>query len=190
MTASRRGSGLVRGGFVHQERKSVNRGRRVPWIVLLVAASGFSCATPVVQPTLTLEQHTLRIPLTVGATGYVSLAERPPLIGRIDLSPILKAEGIQPGTTRPTIVQLMVHYGRIYVVADAFHAVWELTPQPGSSTATYRQIPIARGPDRERLKGVRLSQYGSSRSTCLRLDRTGGAPVFITSTGEARDVCP
>lgn len=165
------------------------RGRWCLWIGIPLLAVGLSCATPVVQPTLTFEQHTLRIPLTVGADGTVSLAERPPLIGRIDLSPILQAEGIRSGATRKTI-QLMVHYGRIYVVADAFHAIWEITPQPGTSTAAYRPIPILGETGQEALKNVRLSQYGPSGASCLRLDRTGGSPVFITSNGETRNECP
>ncbi len=76
------------------------RGRRcvsqVP-LLLLLAAAGSSCATQSVEQTLTLEQHSLRIPLTLAADGTVMLAERPPLVGRIDLSPILKAEGVLPG---------------------------------------------------------------------------------------------
>ena len=165
--------------------------RAAGWLcLLLLAAAVSSCATPVVQPTLTFEQHTLRIPLTVAADGTVSLAERPPLIGRIDLAPILKAEGIPIGAGAITSVQLMVHYGRLYVVAEAFHAVWEITPQPGTSTATYRRIPVARESSQENLKDVRLSRYGSSWSSCLRLDRAGAAPVFITPKGEARDDCP
>ena len=161
----------------------------VLWVWLLLAAIASSCATPVVQPTLTFEQHTLRFPLSVGSDGTVSLAERPPLIGRIDLTPILQAEGFQIGTTKPKTVQLMVHYGRLYVVAETFRAVWEITPQPGTSTASYRPIAVARASDQERLGDVRLSQYGSSRSSCLRLDRAGGRPVFITSEGEVRDDC-
>ena len=168
------------------------RRRRVTWRALLYfsAVAVLSCATPAVLPTLTIEQHTLRIPLTVGADGMVSFAERPPLTGRIDLSPILQAEGVRVATTKPRTVQIILHYGRIYVVADEFRAVWEITPQPGTSTASYRSIPIVREPDSERMKNVRLSQYGSSRSICLRLDRAGGRPVFITAAGEILDDCP
>ena len=153
------------------------------------AVAVLSCATPVARPTLTMEQHTLRIPLTVGPDGMVSFAERPPLTGRLDLSPILRAEGVRPATTKPKSVQIMLHYGRIYVVAEGFCSVWEITPRPGTSKASYRAIPILRASDGERLKNVRLSQYGSSRSMCLRLDRAGGRPVFITASGELRDDC-
>ena len=169
------------------------RGRRfVPQTLLLLvlAAAGSSCATQSVEPTLTLEQHSLRIPLTLEADGTVVLAERPPLVGRIDLSPILKAEGLLPGARTRATVQLMIHYGRLYVVADAFRALWEITPQPGTTTASYRPIPVVRETGQDPMKDVRLSRYGSSRSSCLRLDRAGGSPVFITSKGEARDDCP
>src|SRR5262245_66576401 len=112
------------------------------------------------------------------------LAERPPLVGRIDLSPILNAEGVQPGTRTRAKVQLMMHYGRLYVVADAFRSIWEITPHPGSTTASYRPIPVVRDTHEAPLKDVRLSRYGSARSSCLRLDRAAGRPVFITPGGE------
>ncbi|HZM70597.1 MAG TPA: hypothetical protein VFB95_09540 [Candidatus Cryosericum sp.] len=165
--------------------------RRVLRIGSLCAllAAGAGCATQVVQPTLTFEQHSLRIPLAVGADGTVSLAERPPLIGRLDLSEILQAEGIRPGAPRTT-VQLMLHYGRIYVVGDSFRSVWEITPQPGTCKASYRPIPVLEGTGQARLKNVRLSRYGSSGSSCLRLDRVGDGPVFITSQGDVRNDCP
>lgn len=154
-----------------------------------VMAADFGCATPPVQPTLTLEQHTLRIPLAVGSDGTVSFAERPPLIGRIDLSPILAAEGIGTGAPPPT-VQIVVHYGRLYVAADAFAAIWEITPRPGTTTAAYRSIPIAHGAEARAMSDIRLSRYGSSGSSCLRIDHASGDPLFITARGEARDDCP
>ena len=157
---------------------------------LLLAAAGFSCATQSVEKTLTLEQHSLRIPLTLEADGTVMLAERPPLVGRIDLSPILKAEGVPPGARTRATVQLMMHYGRLYVVADDFRSLWEITPQPGTTRASYRPIPVVRDTSQEPMKDVRLSRYGSARSSCLRLDRAEGSPVFITSGGDARDDCP
>lgn len=157
-------------------------------LLLLLAAAGSSCATQSVEQTLTLEQHSLRIPLTLEADGTVMLAERPPLVGRIDLSPILKAEGVLP--VARARVQLMMHYGRIYVVADDFRALWEITPQPGTTTASYRPIPVVRDAGQEPMKDVRLSRYGSARSSCLRLDRAVGSPVFITSKGDVRDDCP
>ena len=159
-------------------------------LLLVAAATASSCATQAIQQTLTLEQHSLRIPLTLEADGTVMLAERPPLVGRIDLSPILKAEGVLPGARAKATVQVMMHYGRLYVVADAFRALWEITPQPGTTTASYRPIPVVPETGQEPMKDVRLSRYGSARSSCLRLDRAEGSPVFITSKGDARDDCP
>lgn len=156
----------------------------------LIAATVLSCATPAVQPTLTLEQHSLRIPLTVEADGTVLLAERPPLIGRLDLSLILQAEGVHPGAPARSTVQLMMHYGRLYVVADSFRAIWEITPHPGTTAASFRPITVVPESSPEPMKDVRLSRYGSSQSSCLRLDWAGGKPVFITPKGEARNDCP
>lgn len=159
-------------------------------LLLGLGAACLSCATPSVEPTLTLEQHSLRIPLTLEADGTVILAERPPLVGRIDLSPILSAEGVLPGSRTRATVQLMMHYGRLYLAADAFRSIWEITPRPGTTTASFRPIPVVRDSAQEPMKDVRLSRYGSTRSSCLRLDRAGGRPVFITSSGDARDECP
>ena len=153
------------------------------------AIAGLSCATPLPHTTLTLEQHSLRIPLAVSKDRTVSLAESPPLVGRIDLAPILEAEGV-PADKPTATVQLMIHYGRIYIVADGFRSIWEITPVPGTSTASYRPIPIVEGAADAPLKDVRLCRYGSSGSPCLRLDRVGGDPVFITVDGEARHDCP
>ena len=159
-------------------------------LLLVAAATASSCATQAIQQTLTLEQHSLRMPLTLEADGTVMLTERPPLVGRIDLSPILKAEGVQPGATRRATIQLMMHYGRLYVVADTFRAIWEITPRPGTTLASYRPIPVVPDAGQDAMKDVRLSRYGSAQSSCLRLDRAGGSPVFVTSKGEARDDCP
>jgi hypothetical protein len=159
-------------------------------LMLLIAGAGSACATPSVQPTLTLEEHSLRIPLTLEADGTVVLAERPPLVGRIDLSPILTAEEFQPGAMKKGTVQLMMHYGRLYVVADAFRSIWEITPRPGTTAASYRPIRVVRDAGDEPMRDVRLSRYGSARASCLRLDRAGGSAVFITPSGEARDDCP
>ena len=160
-------------------------------ILLLAAVAGLSCATTghssAPAPTLTYEQHTLRIPIRIEASGAVSFAERPPLSGRIDLAPVLAAEGLQ-GKSVPA--QAMLHYGRLYVAADAFRSVWEITPQPGTSTAVYRAIPVPHLAAAAHLQDVRLSRYGSSKASCLRVDHAGGAPLFITPGGEARDECP
>ena len=167
------------------------RGSSAFAIAFLIAAATLRCATTGAAsgPTLTWEQHTLRIPLTVEAAGTVSFAERPPLLGRLDLSPILETEGIKPGKPALT-AQAMMHYGRLYIVADKFRSIWEVTPQPGTSKASYRPIHVLPEKGPGRLKDVRLSRYGSSRSSCLRLDRSEGPPVFITPEGEAHDDCP
>jgi hypothetical protein len=158
--------------------------------LLLTVAFASSCATVEKPPTLTLEQHTLRIPLTVKANGSVSLAEQPPLTGRIDLTPILDEEGIHTSPTTTTAVQVMMHYGRFYVLGDGFHSVWEITPLPGTSSASYRRIPVALLAGDSSLKGSRLSRYGSSKSSCLRLDRKNARPLFITAQGKVSRVCP
>ena len=157
---------------------------------LALIAAGTSCVPVVHRPTLTLEQHTLRMPLTVKADGSVSFAERPPLTGHLDLSPVLAAEG-KKGTSAPVgAVQVMMYYGRFYVVGEGFRRVWELTPLPGTSTATYRAIPLPGKADGKTLTGVRLSRYGSSESSCLRIDRRGSGPAFITEKGTVSGVCP
>jgi hypothetical protein len=206
---------------MHSRRRELSLG------LLLLTTVLSACATaPEAQPTLTFEEHTLRIPLSVEANGIVSFAESPPLIGRIDLSAILQAEGVRPAATTKHVVQLMVHYGRFYLVAEGFRNIWEITPQPGSDTASYRSIPIladpgikpatgaksqartntgagtSKGPGPTTDPGVkiessarpvvdpRLSHYGSSRFSCLRLDRANGPPLFITPKGEAANACP
>jgi hypothetical protein len=158
--------------------------------LLLMAALLSSCATVGKPPTLTLEQHTLRLPLTVGANGTVSLAEQPPLTGRLDLSPILGEEGIHTSPKTATAVQVMMFYGRYYIVADSFHSLWEITPRPGTSKASYRRIPVAHPEGDSPLKGSRLSRYGSSKSSCLRLDRRNASPLFINSQGQVSHACP
>src|SRR3989442_14648784 len=95
------------------------------------------------------------------------LAERAPLVGRIDLSPILKAEAAQPGAGTRATVQLMMHYGRLYVVADAFRAIWVITPQPGTTTASYRPIPLGRDIGPKPIKDGPLSRYGSAGANPL-----------------------
>jgi hypothetical protein len=169
------------------------KSRRRPLVfscLLLAAAAVSSCATPGHQPTLTLEEHTLRMPLAVGANGSVSLAQQPPMTGRIDLSPILEQERTETSPATVAAVQVMMHYGRFYVVADGFRSVWELTPRPGTSTASYRRIPIPLEAGESAMKGCRLSRYGSSQSSCLRLDRKGAKPVFVSARGEVSRACP
>lgn len=167
-----------------------NRRLLLSLVLAPLLALTFGCATTGSQPTLAFEEHTLRIPLTVQANGSVSLAESPPLIGRIDLSPILQAEGISAAAKTRPAVQMMVNYGRFYLVGEGFRSIWEITPQPGSSTASYRPIPISAEGGAKPVRDPRLSRYGASRSSCLRLDRTNGPPLFITPKGETANACP
>jgi len=97
---------------------------------------------------------------------------------------------VEAATSRKATIQLMMHYGRLYVRGGLVRAVWEITPQPGTTTATFRPIPVVRGAGQGPMRDVRLSRYGSARSF-LSAPRPGGVdPVFITSKGEARDDCP
>ena len=129
------------------------------------------------------------MPLAISSKGTVSLDEHPPFVGRLDLSPILQAEHLDVAEAKKTSVQLMVHYGRLYVVGNSFHSIWEITPRPGTTKASFRPIPVVPGMGAG-LRGVRLSLYGSSRSSCLRLDRSNGDPVFVTPQGKVRGDCP
>ncbi|HET8946891.1 MAG TPA: hypothetical protein VFQ07_07900 [Candidatus Polarisedimenticolia bacterium] len=186
---------MLAAAFGTRRRRIAARG-----LVCLVAATALSCATggapgptggaphPASTPisTLTYEQNTLRIPIRIEPSGQASFAEKPPLSGKIDLAPIVRAEGLAGKTVA---AQAMLHYGRLYVVADDFRAVWEITPRPGSSIAGYRSIPVPRLTAAGRLKDARLSRYGPPSSSCVRLDHAGGV-LFITPDGEARDACP
>ena len=152
---------------------------------LLLAAG---CAHPGPPPSLLFEHHTHRIPLTVDAGGMAQLAEHHPLAGRIDLGPIFAAEGMVPVAEESTNLQMLVHYGRFYLAADGFRSVWEVSPAPGSPTASYRPIPVvdaAAPPMRE----VRLSRFGPAEAACVRIDRAGGETVFIDALGEIHAIC-
>jgi hypothetical protein len=126
--------------------------------------------------------------LHVGRDGSILLADQPPLTGRVDLKPILKAEDIPLTPQRPVTVQGMIYYSKLYIIGDGFHSLWEITPKPGTSTGVYRPIPLAE-PAR-RVQSVRLSRYGSSKSSCLRIDRTDGKTAFIDSRGILSNDCP
>ncbi|HEV8336590.1 MAG TPA: hypothetical protein VGR67_09255 [Candidatus Polarisedimenticolia bacterium] len=160
-------------------------------LLLPLMAVVSSCAHPVVQsPSLPFEQHTLRIHLDVDRDGFAALSAYEPLTGRIGLRQILEAEKMWPRVGKKKIsVQLLVHYGRFYVVAEGFKAVWEITPKPGTGEASFR--PAASLGDRAGVpaRGVRLSRYGSAGLSCLRIDRENGPTVYITSLGQADDHC-
>jgi hypothetical protein len=159
-------------------------------LALSLVASAWGCARPVLSPSLPFEQHTLRVQLAVDSEGFAALTQYQPLVGRIGLKRILQAEGAWPPDSRKRSVQLLVHYGRFYVVGEGFRAVWEITPHPGTAGASFRPAVLLAAPGEPPAKGVRLSRYGSSGSSCLRIDREGGPTVFITAEGKLDDRCP
>ena len=132
-------------------------------------------------PTLTLDQGSFRMTMTVGADGSILLAEHTPLSGRIEIAPILDAEGRAVET-----VQLLLHEGRYYITADGFKNLWEVSPQPGRTLATYRPIPVSENP----MLHVRMARYGRSGRACVRLDAAGVGPWYVTDEGELHDQCP
>lgn len=160
--------------------------------LLLLLTAGFAGCAAHVPPSSSLpfEQHTLRVQLTLDRDGSAALAQYQPLVGRIGLRPILEAEGMWPSPPAGMTVQLLVNYGRYYVVSDGFRAVWEITPKPGTSGAKYRPAVKLAERSAPSPKGVRLSRYGSSGSSCIRIDREEGAAVYITAGGETHDRCP
>ena len=179
-------AGGRRVGTARRRNPRVSAGLLLPLMAILS-----SCAHPVIEsPYLPFEQHTLRIRLEVDRDGFAALSAYEPLIGRIGLRRILEAEAMWPRSGEKKIsVQLLAHYGRFYVVAEGFKAVWEITPKPGTGEASFR--PAAPLADRAGTpaRGVRLSRYGSARLSCLRIDRENGPPVYITSVGKADDHC-
>jgi hypothetical protein len=132
-------------------------------------------------PTLTLEQGSFRMTMTVGADGSILLAEHTPLSGKIEIAPILDAEGRAVDK-----VQLLLHEGRYYITANGFKNLWEVSPQPGSTLATYRPIPVSENP----MSHVRMARYGHSGQACVRLDAAGIGPWYVTDEGELHDQCP
>ena len=160
-------------------------------LLLLLVASFPGCARSVLSPSsLQFEQHTLRVELALDRDGSAALAQYQPLVGRIDLRPILEAEGMWPSPRAGMTVQILVNYGRYYVVSEGFRTVWEITPKPGTSGASYRPAVRLAERDVPSPKGVRLSRYGSSGSSCIRIDREEGAAVYVTAGGETHDRCP
>ena len=132
-------------------------------------------------PTLTLNQGSFQMTLTVGADGSILLAEHTPLSGRIEIAPILDAEGQAVDT-----VQLLLHEGRYYITSDGFKNLWEVSPRPGGTLATYRPIPVSENP----MSQVRMARYGRSGRACVRLDAAGVGPWYVTDEGELHDQCP
>ena len=160
-------------------RSARSAGKSALLIVLIVALPP-GCARKQ-APGLRLEQNLMRISLAVSPDGIVSLSDDPPLFGRLDVGPILAAEG-----TVVSSVQLLARAGQYYLWADGFRNVWEVTPKPGSTEAGYRPLPLSAQP----LSGVRLAHYGSAESTCVRLDAPGHEPWFISPEGTLHASCP
>jgi hypothetical protein len=116
----------------------------------------------------------------VGADGSIGLAENVQLLGSIEAGPILEAEGHAAST-----VQLMLHEGRYYIIADGFRNLWQVTPEPGTSWAKYRPIRLPDLP----ITNVRMSRYGPPGRVCVRLDVDDGGPWYVTGSDELDDEC-
>jgi len=123
----------------------------------------------------------MRVSLAVARDGRVSLSDDPPRFGRIDVGPILAAEGVVVSS-----VQVLERAGQYYLWADGFRNVWEVTPKPGSSEAGYRALPLSVQP----LSGVRLAHFGTAESICVRLDAPDHEPWFISPEGKLHARCP
>ncbi len=150
--------------------------------LLALAAAGCLMAGPAGLPRLAMVEHGLRLEMEIPADGWVDLEPGPSRAGRLDVNPILAAEDSAP----PAILQGLRHYGRYYFLAEGFRHVWEVTPRPGTATATYRPVAVA---DDGLPAGARLSAYGPQGRACVRLDRPDLDPLFIPPGGQARDHC-
>jgi len=160
--------------------------------LVLLPAILLGCAgsrLPATAPSLPFEEHTLRLQPTLEADGTVSLARYQPLTGKIGLRPILEAEGLWPVSSR-TKVQIVVNYGRFYVAGEGFRSVWEITPEPGTSGATYHPVILLAETDQTAPGEVRLSRYGLSGSSCLRVDWDKGRAAYVSQDGKVHDHCP
>lgn len=131
-------------------------------------------------PALRFEQGSQAIWMPVDPEGFVHLSDYPPLLGLLDVSPILRAEGATPES-----VHVMLNQGRLYLVADGFASLWEVQPAPDPSASIYRGFPIPPG-----AAGVRLSRYGPRGRACVRLDSEGAGPLFLTREGALHESCP
>ena len=157
-------------------------------VLMATAVASFAvlagCAgRPAMQsiPTLELDSGSLRLSLALDRNGTINLAEHAPLRGRIEVAPILDAEGHEEAET----VQVILHGGRYYIMAEGFRNIWELVPRVGTTRATYRSIAVSATP----LSGVRMSRYGPEGRACVRLDVDGAGPWFVTGKGELHDRC-
>ena len=147
-----------------------------------LASTGCALRKPAEErlPALRIEHGSFRIQAPVDIHGSILLTERVQLLGHIDAAPIFASEG-----TTAESVQVLLHDGCYWITAEGFGNVWRVEPQMGTPRATYRAIPLpdpAAGP-------VRLSRWGGSDRTCVRLDAERGGPWFVRSTGEIVDAC-
>ena len=138
-------------------------------------------APPDPAPTLLLDQASFRMVLPVDPNGLVRLTDQAPLLGTFDASPLLKAEGRSTES-----VQVILHLGILYLTADGFRNLWEVTPQQGTRRATYRPIRLPDGAE----SSIRLSRYGPPGQACLRLDGGADSPWFLNADGALSAHCP
>lgn len=146
-----------------------------------LSACSIHDAPPESAPTLTLDHATFMLLLPVDPNGIVRFPSQSSLMGSIDASPILQAEG-----RSPRAIQVILHLGFYYLTADGFANVWELRPQQGSRLAAYRPIRLPE----TAASGIRLSRYGPAGQACLRVDSAGKAPLFLGAAGALSAHCP
>lgn len=131
-------------------------------------------------PILTFDHGTYAIRMHVDPMGFIHLSDHPPLMGRLEIGPILKDE-----IAAPESVLVMLNQGTLYLAGDGFANLWEVRQGPEPETALYRGIPIPGGT----VSGVRLSRYGVSGRACVRIDADGTGPWFLTSEGVLDESC-
>jgi hypothetical protein len=151
-------------------------------VVVGLASTGCALRKPgeARLPELGIEHGSFRIEAPVDTDGSILLTQRVQLLGHIDAAPIFASEGASAET-----VQVLLHDGCYWIAAEGFGNVWRVEPEAGTARATYRAIPLpdpAAGP-------VRLSRWGASDRSCVRLDAEHGGPWFVRSTGEIVDAC-
>jgi len=129
---------------------------------------------------LRVDQGSFRMTKAVDGDGSISLAEPTQLMGSIEAGPILDAEN-----SAATMVQVMLHEGCYYIIADGFRNLWQVTPRPGTALASYRPVSL---PDIT-IKNARMSRYGPPGRACVRLDVDGGGPWYVSEKNRLQDEC-
>lgn len=132
------------------------------------------------HPTTTMDLGSFRLTMDVEPDGKLRFSGHEPLSGTLDIGTILDVE-----TSGAESIQLLLHRGRYYLTSDGFRNVWEITPTPGTTDASFRPISI-RG---KVLSGVRLTRYGPPGRACVRVDAEGVGPWFVTAEGEVHEEC-